>query len=49
MFYIDAAFKEAPGLLGIQPNDNTATGWLKADDLIEIVREHGNEVNIVAI
>ena len=49
VFYIDAAFKEAPGLIGIHPNDNTATVWLKAEDLIEIIREHGNEVNIVAI
>ena len=49
VFFIDAAFKEVPGLIGIHPNDNTATVWLKAEDLIEIIREHGNEVNIVAI
>lgn len=49
VFYIDAAFKEAPGLIGIHPNDNTATVWLKAEDLIEIIREHGNDVNIVEL
>ena len=46
VFYIDAAFNEAPGLIGIHPNDNTATVWLKAEDLIGIIREHGNEVNL---
>ena len=36
-------------LIGIHPNDNTATVWLKAEDLIGIVKEHGNEVNVVEI
>ena len=49
VFYIDAAFNEAPGLIGIHPNDNTATVWLKTEDLIEIIREHGNDVNIVEL
>ena len=46
VFYIDAAFLEDKGLIGIHPNDNTATVWLKAEDLIGIIREHGNEVNV---
>lgn len=49
VFYIDAAFKDGSGLIGIHPNDNTATVWLKAEDLIRIIQEHGNEVNVVAI
>lgn len=36
-------------LIGIHPNDNTATVWLKVEDLIEIIKEHGNEVNIVEV
>ena len=48
-FYIDAAFTEDPGLIGIHPNDNTATVWLKAEDLIGIIQEHGNEVHRVAL
>ncbi len=44
VFCIDAAFREGSGLIGIHPNDNTATVWLKAEDLIEIIRKHGNEV-----
>lgn len=46
-FCIDAAFFEPPGLVGIHPNDNTATVWLKAEDLVRIIREHGNPVSVV--
>lgn len=46
VFYIDAAFREEPGLIGIHPNDNTATVWLKAEDLIGIIENHGNEVHV---
>ena len=31
--YLDAAFMG--GMMGIHPNDNTATVWLKPDDLVE--------------
>ena len=33
-------------IVGVHPNDNTATIWLKVEDLIEIIKEHGNKVNI---
>ncbi len=36
----------ADGLVGVHPNDNTATIWLRTEDLIRIVREHGNEVEL---
>ena len=49
VFYIDAAFREGIGLIGIHPNDNTATVWLKAGDLIKIIKDHGNEVNVVKL
>ena len=49
VFYIDTAFMEGNGLIGIHPNDNTATVWLKAGDLIRIIQEHVNEVNVVKI
>ena len=35
--------------IGIHPNDNTATVWLKTADLIRILEEHGNSVEIVEI
>lgn len=49
VFYIDEAFRGDKGLIGIHPNDNTATVWLKADDLIRIIQEHGNTVNVVKL
>lgn len=47
--FIDEDFIESPGLIGIHPNDNTATVWLKTEDLINVIKEHGNKVNIVQI
>ena len=38
--YIDSEFKE--GLMDAHPNDNSATVFLKADDAIRIIREHGS-------
>lgn len=37
------------GLIGVHPNDNTATVWLKTRDLIKLVQQYGNTVNIVKI
>ena len=37
------------GIIGIHPNDNTATVWLKTNDLVNILKEHGNIINIVEI
>ena len=42
--FLDQDFLQEPGLVGVHPNENTATVWLKAEDLIRIIREHGNEV-----
>ena len=49
VFYLDESFRDGAGLIGVHPNDNTATVWLKADDLIRIIREHGNEARVVKI
>lgn len=46
-FYFDAAF--ANGKIGVHPNENTATVWMETDDLVRIIREHGNEVDFVEI
>ena len=37
------------GLIGVHPNDNTATVWLKTTELRERRTEHGNEVEAVRI
>ena len=46
LFYIDKDFMKDKHIVGVHPNDNTATIWLKVEDLIEIIKEHGNKVNI---
>lgn len=40
-FYLDLEFKNE--LIGVHPNDNTATIWLKTNDLVSLVKEHGSE------
>ncbi len=47
--FIDEFFKEEPSIIGIHPNDNTATIWLYTKDLIDIIKEHGNAVEIINI
>lgn len=42
--FIDDSFLEEPGIIGIHPNDNTATIWIYTNDLINIIKENGNEV-----
>ena len=48
-FYIDKDFMNDSHIIGVHPNDNTATVWLKVEELIEIVKEHGNQVIVVEI
>ena len=48
-FYLDKDFLNGKQIIGIHPNENTATLWLKIEDLISIIKEHGNEVNIVGL
>ncbi len=45
--YLDAAF--GGGLIGVHPNDNTATVWLKAADLVRLIESHGNTVHAAEI
>lgn len=47
--YIDREFLNESRIIGVHPNDNTATVWLKVDDLINIIKEHGNHVFIVEL
>ena len=46
-FYMDSVF--AGNIIGVHPNDNTATIWIQADQLIHLIREHGNEADIVEV
>lgn len=49
IFYLDKDFLNGKQIIGVHPNDNTATLWLKVADLIDIIQEHGNQVNIVKL
>ncbi len=47
--YIDKDFLDEPGLIGVHPNDNTATVWVKTADLIHLIEEHGNPAEVTAL
>ena len=47
IFYLDEEFLNS--IIGIHPNDNTATIVLKTEELINIIEENGNQVNITKI
>ena len=44
--FLDRDFFGDPGLIGVHPNDNTATVWLRAADLAALIEAHGNPVTI---
>lgn len=48
-FFIDKDFFLDNQIIGVHPNENTATVWLKVNDLINIIKEHGNVVNNIEI
>lgn len=37
------------GIIGVHPNDNTATIWLQTVDLVRIIKDHGNLVELVNV
>lgn len=45
--YLDTTFSD--GLIGVHPNDNTATVWMKTLDLVRILEDHGTDIHIVEI
>ena len=49
IFYLDKDFLNDKQIIGVHPNENTATLWLKVEDLIDIIKEHGNQVNVVEL
>lgn len=48
-FFLDQDFLETPGLIGIHPNENTATVWLKAADLIGLLEETGHTAHLTEV
>ena len=49
IFYLDQDFMGGQQVIGVHPNENTATLWLNVDDLIHVIKEHGNIVHVVKI
>lgn len=49
IFYLDKDFLNGKQIIGVHPNDNTATLWLKVTDLIDIIKEHGNKIKIIEL
>ena len=45
--YLDADF--VGNMIGVHPNDNTATVWMQADDLLALIRAHGNEAELAEL
>ena len=39
---MDSSFSGS--MIGVHPNDNTATVYLQADDLMQLLRAQGNQV-----
>ena len=47
--FLGAYFFGNDALIGVHPNENTATIWMKTEDLLRIIRAHGNEVHCVSM
>ena len=45
--FLDSDFMD--GIIGIHPNDNTATIYLKTEDLVKVIERHKNEVSFVSL
>lgn len=48
-FFLDRDFLKPPGLVGVHPNENTATVWLRPEGLMAVIQAHGNEAERVDI
>lgn len=46
-FYLDSEFDGH--IIGVHPNDNTATVWLQSEDLLKLIRKHGNTAESIEI
>ena len=48
LFFLDEDFLASPAIIGIHPNYNTSTVWLKVEDLLHIIEKHVNKVRIIS-
>lgn len=47
--FIDSYFLSGESIIGVHPLSNDSTVWLKTSDLIDILKEHGNVVNVISL
>lgn len=47
--YIDEELLIPSNIIGVHPNDNTATVWLKTTDLVNILKDNNITVNIIKL
>ena len=45
--WMDTAF--AGKVMGVHPNENTATVWIACEDMCELIREHGNCLHMIDV
>lgn len=45
-FFLDRSFLGVSGLIGVHPNANTATEWLKTQDLLRLLEENGTRITL---
>ena len=45
--FLDRDFLEKEEI-GVHPNDNTASVYLKTADLMQIIKEHGNSLEVLS-
>nr|WP_283573823.1 YbaK/EbsC family protein [Limosilactobacillus ingluviei] len=48
-YYLDVELTKPPAFLGVHPNDNTATVWLKSQDLLAWLTDHGVKCQVVTM
>lgn len=48
-FFLDEELLQGDGLIGIHPNDNTATVWLRTLDLLSLLRRRGSPAAIITV
>ena len=47
--FLDREFFDDPGMIGVHPNDNTATVWMRTEDWAAVIEGHGNKVEMVSV
>lgn len=48
-YFIDQELLEGQGIIGVHPNENTATVWLKTKDLLTILKENSITIEEIKI